>query len=306
MEENRKAEIKEDIEIAILEIQSELQAQKDPKDLTNSNVIEDLPNKIKDIIINDDMTGEHKGYEYYIDEEYKVHIGAKTTNPIKVKITPTYIGTSSCTIEVEATSTKGDITGYQYKINDKSTEQLTQSKYTIEDLEPNTKYNIFVIIVDDKGNTKTSMPITITTKERTYIIKDGVEKIAGQVENATKTQEDGYLKLSVKSTTARGGYYFTYDLTNYNKVKIDAEVISKGSACGVSVLIFLSNPQNSTTYYGSGSARLGLVNETKGERGIYSRGIENLQGNYILTCWKNKTTSGTSAVVYIYNLWLEE
>ncbi len=132
---------------------------------------------MKDIIINEDMTGEYKKYEYYIDEENKVHIGEKANNPITVSADASYVGTSSTTIKVEANSIKGNIIKYQYKINNEKTEESTQNEYTIENLEPNTKYEILVIAIDEKGNYKSAIPITITTKERTYIIKDGKQQI---------------------------------------------------------------------------------------------------------------------------------
>ena len=132
---------------------------------------------MKDIIINEDMTGEYKKYEYYIDEENKVHIGEKANNPITVSADASYVGTSSTTIKVEANSIKGNIIKYQYKINNEKTEESTQNEYTIENLEPNTKYEILVIVIDEKGNSKSAIPITITTKERTYIIKDGKQQI---------------------------------------------------------------------------------------------------------------------------------
>lgn len=123
------------------------------------------------------MTGEYKKYEYYIDEENKVHIGEKANNPITVSADASYVGTSSTTIKVEANSIKGNIIKYQYKINNEKTEESTQNEYTIENLEPNTKYEILVIAIDEKGNYKSAIPITITTKERTYIIKDGKQQI---------------------------------------------------------------------------------------------------------------------------------
>ncbi len=132
---------------------------------------------MKDIIINEDMTGEYKKYEYYIDEENKVHIGEKANNPITVSADASYVGTSSTTIKVEANSIKGNIIKYQYKINNEKTEESTQNEYTIENLEPDTKYEILVIAIDEKGNSKSAIPITITTKERTYIIKDGKQQI---------------------------------------------------------------------------------------------------------------------------------
>ena len=252
------------------------------------------------------MKGEYKGYEYWIDEEYKVHVGEKTTNPIKIKVSSTYVGTSSCTIEVEATSTKGNIVNYQYKINNEMKQETDQNTATIEELEPVTKYMVTVVVTDEKGNTKTSTPITITTKERTYIVKDGVQKIQGQTANATLIQEDDYLKLSINSTTKRAGWYFTYDVSRYNTIKIDAEVINKGQSCMIDFVIFISNPLEEA-YSDLRRAKIATGDTTKKVRDIYEIDIKELQEDYIIACLKNKTGStATSATMNIYNLWLEE
>lgn len=305
VEENRKAEIKEEIEIAILDIQSELQAQKQPKDLTNSNVIEDLPNKIKDIIINEDMTGEYKGYEYYIDGEYKVHVGTKTTNPIKIRITPTYIGTSSCTIEVEATSTKGNIVNYQYKVNDEIKQETDKNTVTIEGLNPTTKYIITVAVTDETGNSKTSMPVTIETKERIYIVKDGVAQVEAKAINATIQKENNYSVVTTNKTTNRGGCAFLYDITKYKKIKVDIEVVKKdkvSSGCMIA-LSYFNNPLNDNW---NNYETIAAFPETTKQRDVYNLNIENVEKEMWIVCLKNATSPATTATMHVYNLWLEE
>lgn len=304
VEENRKAEIKEEIEIAILDIQSKLEEQKDSKGLSKTIIVENLPNEINSIVIKEDMTGEYKGYEYYIDGEYKVHVGTKTTNPIKVKITPTYIGTSSCTIEVEATSTKGNIVNYQYRVNDEIKQETDKNIDTIEELAPTTKYMITVMVIDENGNSKTSMPITITTKERIYIIKDGKQQVQSEVRNATISEENGYINIICSNTKNRAGCWYNYNLTNYKKVKVDAEVPSKGYKSLCLLWIFKSAPLTSSNH--SGLEYIAGDYGTEKERGIYSVSIKDLQGEYLISILKNATNPATTATMHIYNLWLEE
>lgn len=307
VEETKKAEIKEEIEIAILDMQSELQAQKEPKDLTNTDVIEKLPNKINNITIHENMTGEYKGYEYWIDEEYKVHVGEKTTNPIKIKVTPTYVGTSSCTIEVEATSTKGNIVNYQYKINNEIKQETNKNTATIEELEPVTKYVVTVIATDEKGNTKTSMPITITTQKRTYIMENGKTQLQPQTFNAKITPESGYYKVEVNATN-RDGCWFYYDITNYKTVKLDVEVVYKDANvyCGVGGALYSGklNPMSDVGILDS--CDIAMNYEAAKPRQIYKLNIGENEGESTITINKNSTSPARSATIKIYNIWLEK
>ena len=170
-----KAEIKQEIELAILEIELDSKSNDSNKNLDSNTIFQNLSSKLSNIIIKEDMSGEYRDYEYWIDEEYKVHVGEKTNHPIKIHLSVSYVGTSSCMLNVVASSTKGNIVDYQYVINNSQFESLSQSNYKIENLEPNTKYSILVKVIDEKGNTKTSAPITIVTEARTYLYNNGDE-----------------------------------------------------------------------------------------------------------------------------------
>lgn len=79
--ENKKAEIQETIQFAIMEIEMELASNQKGEEL-NKNLVQKLPNKIQGIIIHEDMTGEYQKYKYYIDEHYNVHILEKIEQSI--------------------------------------------------------------------------------------------------------------------------------------------------------------------------------------------------------------------------------
>lgn len=248
------------------------------------------------------------GWQFGIDRdvpEISVNLG-KSDNPVKVEQVISYVGTTKCTVKVEATSQQADIIKYQYMVNNELKGETDKNEFTIENLEPATNYRISVIAIDEKENTNTSIPDKITTKERTYLIKDGILQIAGETKNATVAQGEGYLKLSIGPTGARGGYYITHNVTNYKEVKLDAEVISKTSECGIALEVYLSDPLTSTPV-DSGESNFMLAGKglTKAERNIVNYKISSLEGNYILACKKN-ASSNTSATVYIYNMWLEE
>lgn len=297
--ENEKAEIQEIIQLVIMDIETELLSNQKGGELNKGILVQKLPNKLQGIIIQEDMTGEYRNYHYYIDENYNVHILGKNNSSIQVEQTISYVGTSRCTVKVEANSLEGNIVQYQYMVNNEIKGETLESEYTIEELEPNSQYNISVIAIDEKGNSRKSVPTKIVTKERTYIIKDGILKVEGQTANAQITEEEGYLNLSINATRNRGGYYFTYDITNYCEMGVETKVISQSIGCGVGCNLYLSAPLTSTA-----------INEGvgfgTGERYIEKCNIKSYEGDYIIGCLKNATASASSAIIHIYNMWLEE
>ena len=306
--EYTKAEIKEEIETAILAIHTGLIGNNIEGTLNNEVVINQLPQEIQQIIISSDMTGEYKGYEYWIDEEYKVHIGEKINNPIQVKIIADYVGTASTTIRVEATSTKGDIVNYKYEIDGKTVSELSKEICTIEELEPQTKYSITVMVTDDQGNRRRAIPITIITKKRNYIVKNGIWNVEKVLPNATMTSEGEYFKITVGSTEARGGFSFNYDLTNYKMIKADIEVIKKDMGSG-STSIGMGIMDKKLNILNDSSVKYITIvgnNETSKQRDVYKLDIQDFMGEYKVSCLKNATWPATSAIMHVYNVWLEE
>lgn len=299
-EQYKKSEIKEEIELAIIDIQSAIESNEIEGKFGEKAIIENLPNKIQNIIVDENLTGEYKNYEYWIDENYEVHIGERLDNPIKINIEMPYVGTSSMTIKVDATSTKGEIVKYQYKVNNEIKKETTESSYTIDNLESETKYIISVTAIDDEGNNRNSMPTTIATKQRTYIIKNGEELLKGDTYNATIDKENDYLKLIATLTIYRAGYYINCDPNNYKKAKIDCEVINKGITTSGCMIAFCTEPTWNTTF--NNYISIATYNEASKERSVYSIDIKDTE----IAILKNSTKPETSAIIHIYNLWLEE
>lgn len=80
-EQTLKAQIKEEIELAIMEIQTE-ENLKGNKVTLNSLSNGQLQSKLEDIIANlnnNEIIGEYKNYDYTINSDFKVEIGEKTT-----------------------------------------------------------------------------------------------------------------------------------------------------------------------------------------------------------------------------------
>lgn len=116
-EETKKAEIREEIELAIAAIQAEeLQkgnkvtletlagSEEEPGQLENSKDLEGITAKLNV----EEITGEYKGYDYTIDENLKVRIGDSVTGiNIKYKLSTTEYTNKDITLSVTAESTNG-------------------------------------------------------------------------------------------------------------------------------------------------------------------------------------------------------
>lgn len=85
-EETKKVQVQEEIQMSVNQIFIDCVAQ--GKDITNIILKEELEknNSVEGIIINSDLTGTYKGYEYYIDENYNVHIKGANDKPVVAKI----------------------------------------------------------------------------------------------------------------------------------------------------------------------------------------------------------------------------
>ncbi len=113
--ENKKSEIQETIQLAIMDIEAEIVSNQKGESLNGNILIQKLPDKLPGIMIQDDMTGTYQGYEYYIDENYNVHIGnaKQVTNHIKMQETKRMITVSVIDIEegiktIEVINPKGE------------------------------------------------------------------------------------------------------------------------------------------------------------------------------------------------------
>lgn len=133
-------------------------------------------------------------------------------------------------------------------------------------------------------------------------------KFGGEAINAKIAEEEKYLKVSVNSTTARGGYKTYYDLSKYKILKTDIEIINKGissNGCSISVDTF---EKDANVLNANGIINKNIIeyNETSKKREVYFLNIDNLEGTHAIFLKKNATYPSTSAIYNIYNLWLEE
>ncbi len=175
-------------------------------------------------------------YEYLLDQNLNIiQVNENANNEVQVKIKK-QVGTSYIIINVQASSTQGNITNYEYNI-DGETYSNTEQVYRIENLEPESNHTIKVTVIDEKGNKKTTTPINVKTEPRKYLYKEGeeyteltggwnVEYFAGDTSSAgTAKKHDNYMEIQT------WGYWCAYrcitqntiDLTEYSKLKADIE-----------------------------------------------------------------------------------
>ena len=325
-EESKKAQIQEEIQLKLTEIVADKLAQN--IQITNNLIKEELESKLLGIEVTEELTGTYKGYEYWIDENNNVHIGEKANNPITVKVMLTYIGTSSCTVEVEASSKEGNIVGYIYKVGDIETEQLTSNTYTIDELEPNTQYIVSVIAIDEHGNRKSSIPIKIVTEARTYLYKEGNECIEltggwkrGNYNIGSFTKKEDHLNLNVN--ISQNIQYWnscqttnSIDITEFKnivyKFKIDNMTKINGKyTAWANLAIF--NPQfvNYNSHKDNTCrARIFLNNMEKNIKNqitTYKINIANIKEKVYPTVYIARHSTGTfNFNIDIYEVWLEK
>ena len=167
-EETKKAEIREEIELAIAAIQAEeLQkgnkvtletlagSEEEPGQLENSKDLEGITAKLNV----EEITGEYKGYDYTIDKKLKVRIGDSVTGiNIKYKLSTTEHTNKDITLSVTAESTNGG------NVNITAQNELTKNSdgsYTIS------TNGTYIFTATDGAESKTS-----------HIIISNIDKLA--------------------------------------------------------------------------------------------------------------------------------
>ncbi|MCI8759888.1 MAG: hypothetical protein HFJ34_01975 [Clostridia bacterium] len=112
-EETLKAQIKEEIELAIIEIQAE-EISEGRKVTLETLANGQLTNKLQNItatLQNNEIIGEYKGYDYTIDDKFKVTIGNKVKGiNISYELSNEEYTNQDITLTIHATSTNGEIT----------------------------------------------------------------------------------------------------------------------------------------------------------------------------------------------------
>jgi len=164
-------------------------------------------------------------YEYLLDKNLNIiQVDENPNNEVQVKITK-QVGTSYIIINVQASSTQGNITKYEYNI-DGETYSNTEPVYKIENLEPESNHTIKVTVIDEKGNKKTTTPINVKTEPRKYLYKEGeeyteltggwnAEYYTGDTSSVGMAKKyDNYMEMQT------WGYWCAYRCVTQNKIDL--------------------------------------------------------------------------------------
>ena len=174
-----KADAKEKIELAIIEVQTEKTAK--GEEVTLKTLSENLSKINNDITADDytegaeELTGTvisgSKTFNYLIDKKLKVTIEDETDEKA-FRVEAAEIEKTSFKIEENGTKLKKlNPVKYTYVADTgdttttKKIENITEMPYTVTDLQPATTYKVYVIAYDNSGNATESNKITVTTKD---------------------------------------------------------------------------------------------------------------------------------------------
>lgn len=248
---------------------------------------------------------------------------------LEVEISTPYIGTSTCTIDINK-NIEEDIKEYIIYLNGEEYGTSAEMPYTIENLNPETKYNVFIEVNDINDVRFKSNNQEIETRERVYLYKAGDECLemtggwkgvgvtdiksstgssySALVPNITRSQ--GYIYTSLtKSGQCTGGISTTntIDLTPYKKLIVEVEARAKYGTW-YKLLVTTDN----TKYYNFlmmvGIAYCGSQNDTiTVNRSIFPADISEINQNAYIAFNLCKSSDSTSYWVdgALYNAWLE-
>ena len=257
-------------------------------------------------------------------DEYFEH---KVNDNTYAKITTPYVGTSACTVNINTNMSTENTKEFVIYVDGEENSRTTNLEYTIENLSPETTYNISVVAYDLNDNVYETNTKTITTRERVYLYNSGDEcttltggwigvgvtdiksnqgaSYAAVAPTVTKNENNIFCRHS-NSAMSSGSLSTTnkIDLSGYKKVVADTSI-----TCGKSYLYSMIAIADNTEYY-SNSARCEIV-YTSGSaitkpREIFFADISNINEEmYIAFNYMKCTTLSSYAETYLYNVWLE-
>lgn len=244
-EETKKAEIREEIELAIAAIQAEeLQkgnkvtletlagSEEEPGQLENSKDLEGITAKLN----GKQITGEYKGYDYTIDENLKVRIGDSVTGiNINYKLSTTDYTNQDITLSVTAESTNGG------NVNITAQNELTKNSdgsYTIS------TNGTYIFTATDGAESKTSHIIISNidklAPKKCEIDTNSSKAKATSIKIVTNAEDAGKTEEYASSGIAKYKYYIDNEekgesTTNTTTNTYEIEGLSRNTQYSVSV-----------------------------------------------------------------------
>ena len=212
-EETKKAEIREEIELAIAAIQAEeLQkgnkvtletlagSEEEPGQLENSKDLEGITAKLNV----EEITGEYKGYDYTIDENLKVRIGDSVTGiNIKYELSTNKDTNQDITLSVTAESTNGG------NVNITAPNELTKNSQGLYTISRNGTYRF---TAKDNANLTKTINIKINNidklpPKKCEIDTNNSKAKATSIKIVTNAEDAGTTEEYASSGIAKYKYY---------------------------------------------------------------------------------------------------
>lgn len=231
-EDYSNKEMKEKLQLKIIDLQMEKLGNVTLQDL---KIIQTTDSLIEQIELNDKENPTEAlvwmgGYIFTVDKHLKI-IGEYKENQIIPSYKPEInsIGAHHFTITVDVTSKEGNMVSYAFYINGVLEKQDTQASYTKEDCEPSTRYEIYVIVTDEKGNKRKSIVVTQNTKKE-MLFTNTLLQSGSTYGNVLITQQNvnGTYGLSMTGTSSSAvgtetytkniRWYKQVDMTEYTKL----------------------------------------------------------------------------------------
>lgn len=227
-----KAEAKENIEMAIIEIQ----IGTDVTLKTLNDKLNAVDNRIqpKDYTAGDTnlegiyTANQNTKLNFKIDEKLNVIIGEEVKEEKTFPITVTDIEKTSLRVTGDVSSLQTPIANYTYVAQTTSSNQIkfeniTDTSYVVTGLEPGTEYDVYMLAYDNAGNVTKSNVETVTTKS----IPDGTKEGAIAFSSITWTSGKAEVTISTNETS----YYIEYQVNGTDGTW------TKASTLGASVTV---------------------------------------------------------------------
>lgn len=245
-EETIKTQLKEEIELAIVEIQTE-ELPRGNKVTLETLVNGQLQDKLQDILAemgNDEIHGEYKNYDYIIDHNFRVEVGnkaegAKPSITAEILTTGYVLTGNEIEIKVKTSIVEGTVTieipeGATLKTSISDTEKvytvLENRNYIFTAVGSNGRKSAITININQfiekpqiQVTAKTDHTITIQVKNAP---EEGIEVKYDYYVNNTLHQADTTGKTVLLENLASGTEYSVKAVLKYNGLTIESDVLT--------------------------------------------------------------------------------
>ena len=327
------AQYEEELKMCVLELQAD--EATNGTDFSMETIRKKLVEKVKKVENTTDiefptkesatkLEGTYKGYEFYIDEKYVVHVGDKA---IGISLTTSFEPTGwtkgplTATITIKSNNgikkvepNEGSKNGNnEYIISKTNITENTSFEYKVTDEQGNTQNKTVVINTIDKTepadftitaeNTEKGIKITGTTTDA----ESGIDKYEYYVKKSTDSDYTKY-ESNIITGLAKGTYSvyaIAYDKAGNKKQSKPVEVKTLVSYSDITATMVAQHPE---IYYGLKVTNYTSQNGQNDWRIFYSDGdhIFLITGDYINTEETNRISTSTGMITSKYSAYWKE